>query len=187
SQAADALDFMNSYRHCHEGRWVAFQHCDVKPNNLLIFGDQVKVADFGLASPMTTALENHDRAGTLDFAAPEVYRGRLSDRTDQYALAVTYCLLRGGRMPFHNTYGRFTPSYTRGQPDLSMLSPAERPIIGKALAVSPINRWASCGELMMQLQELFIAEPAAAGAVPLENRCRFRLGLPAENDRRAIP
>ena len=155
SQAAVALDFLNSYQHDHEGRRVGFQHCDVKPSNLLICGDRVKVADFGLASPMTTTMESHDRAGTLDFAAPEVYAGRLTARSDQYALAVTYCLLRGGRLPFHNTVGRFTPSYNRGQPDLTMLSPPERPIIGQALAVSPIHRWSSCGELMARLQELF--------------------------------
>jgi serine/threonine protein kinase, bacterial len=155
SQAATALDFLNARQHNHEGRRVAFQHCDVKPSNLLLFRNRIKVADFGLSTPMTSSLETHDRAGTLDFAAPEIYRGRLTDRTDQYALAVTYCQLRGGRLPFHNTVGRFTPSYSRGQPDLSMLSPPERPIIGQALSVSPINRFASCGEMMSQLQDLF--------------------------------
>ncbi|HEX4591953.1 MAG TPA: protein kinase [Gemmataceae bacterium] len=187
SQAAVALDYLNDFRHYHEGRRVAFQHCDIKPNNILIFGDKVKVADFGLVSPMTMALEAHDRAGTLDFAAPEVYRGRLSDRTDQYALAVTYCLLRGGRLPFHNTLGRFTPSYNRGQPDLSMLSSLERPIIAQALSVSPINRWSSCGEMMSRLMDLFHGVPAVSESVALGERCRFRLGLPDERDRRAIP
>jgi serine/threonine-protein kinase len=130
-----------------------------------LFGDHIKIADFGLSAAMTTGLETHGRAGTLDFAAPEVYAGQLSHRTDQYALAVTYCMLRGGRLPFHNTLGRFTPSYTRGQPDLSMLSPPERPIIGKALSVSPINRWSSCREMMASLQALFV-EPTARKPFP---------------------
>jgi serine/threonine protein kinase len=155
SQAATALDYLNSFEHYHENRRVGFQHCDVKPSNILLVGESVKLADFGLASPIAGPLQANDRAGTLDFAAPEVYGGRLSSRTDQYALAVTYCLLRGGRMPFHNTIGRFTPSYTRGQPDLSMLSPPERPIIARALSVPPIMRWSSCGELMGRLRELF--------------------------------
>jgi serine/threonine-protein kinase len=176
SHVAAALDYLNTYQHQHEGRRVGFQHCDVKPSNILIFGDRVKVADFGLASPITTALVAHDRAGTLDFAAPEVYSGRLSNRTDQYALAVTYCLLRGGRLPFHNTVGRFTPSYFRGHPDLSMLSPPERPIIGRALDVSPINRWSSCGELMTKLQELCAAEPEAPSTDLNDRRKCVRLG-----------
>jgi serine/threonine-protein kinase len=166
SQAAVVLDFLNSYQHTYEGRRVAFQHCDVKPSNILLFGDRVKIADFGLSTPMTTALETHGRAGTLDFAAPEVYAGQLSHRTDQYALAVTYCLLRGGRLPFHNMLGRFTPSYSRGQPDLTMLSPPERHIIGKALAVSPINRFATCSELMSQLQALLQVENARPKSHP---------------------
>jgi serine/threonine protein kinase len=158
THAAVALDFLNTYQHVHEGRRVAFQHCDIKPSNILLFGDKIKLADFGLSTAMSAALEPHGRAGTLDFSAPEVYAGQLSHRTDQYALAVSYCLLRGGRLPFYNTVGRFTPSYTRGQPDLSMLSPPERPIIAKALSVPPINRWASCGEFMARLRDLFGAE-----------------------------
>jgi serine/threonine protein kinase len=176
SEAASVLDFLNSYEHQHDGRVVGFQHCDVKPSNLLIFGDRLKLADFGLTSPMTAELETHDRAGTLDFAGPEVYGGRLSSRTDQYALAVTYCLVRGGRMPFHNTIGRFTPSYFRGQPDLTMLSPPERPIVARALEVSPINRWNSCGELMAQLRDLCHDEPLATAADLNDRRQSVRLG-----------
>jgi serine/threonine-protein kinase len=154
-QAADVLDFLHEPRHAYDGRRVAFQHCDVKPSNILLTGDRVKLADFGLAAPMTASLEPHGRAGTLDFAAPEVFRGQLSDRTDQYALAVTYCLLRGGRLPFRDSPARFTPTYLRSQPDLTMLSPPERPIVAKALSVSPIGRWPSCGALMAELRSLF--------------------------------
>ena len=35
--------------------------------------------------------------------APEVYQGRLAEQSDQYSLAVTYCLLRGGRLPYQDT------------------------------------------------------------------------------------
>ena len=39
-----------------------------------------------------------------------MFQGRISDRTDQYALAVTYCELRGGRLPFADT----PPAVQRG-------------------------------------------------------------------------
>src|SRR5947209_16690599 len=49
------------------------------------------------------SIMNRKPSGTPDYAAPEVFRSRLSNRTDQYALAITYCQLRGGRLPFPDT------------------------------------------------------------------------------------
>jgi serine/threonine protein kinase len=154
SQAAAALDFLNSRRHLIEGRRVAIQHCDVKPSNLLLFGDRVKVTDFGLSSWLGGRIESRRKAGTLDFCAPEVFQGRLSEHTDQYALAVSYCLLRGGRLPFADTPAFFDADYVRPTPDLSMLSEAEKPLIARALQRDPYQRWASCGELMTHLARL---------------------------------
>jgi serine/threonine-protein kinase len=151
TQAAQGIDFLNTQRHEHDGRIVAFQHGDVKPNNLLVCGDTVKVADFGLATPIVYALQPHGRRGTLEFAAPELFRGQLSDRTDQYALAVSYCVLRGARLPFVDSPSRFTPTYVRGRPDLTMLTLPERTIIAKALSVSPVDRWPTCGDMMDRL------------------------------------
>jgi serine/threonine protein kinase, bacterial len=50
-QAASALDFLNTRRHTLDGRQVGYQHCDVKPSNLLLIGETVKLADFGLCTP----------------------------------------------------------------------------------------------------------------------------------------
>jgi serine/threonine-protein kinase len=151
SQAAEAIDFLNSARHCINGRHLAIQHCDVKPRNLLLFGDTVKLSDFGLASVMTGHWNSHRRAGTTAYSAPEVFCGRLSNRTDQYALAVSYCELRGGRMPFPNAPARFEGSYVPPPPDLTMVSEAERPIVARALNRVPQDRWTSCTEFMNQL------------------------------------
>ncbi len=151
---ADVLDFLNGRRHAYESRTVAFQHCDIKPSNLLLVGDAVKLADYGLAAPMTGPLESHARAGTLAFAGPEIFRGQLSERSDQYALAITYCVLRGNRFPYTNTPGRFTPTYVRGRPDLSMLSPGEQLVIARALSIAPVQRWPSCGAMVHALQSV---------------------------------
>jgi serine/threonine protein kinase len=156
SEAADALDFMNARQHNLEGRKVAFQHCDIKPSNILLFGESIKVADFGLASPTSSPLKFHRRAGTLDYTAPEVFQGRLSNWTDQYALAITYCEMRGGRLPFKNTPAAFEPSYVRPAPDLTMLPEKERSIVARALAPLPQSRWPTCSDFIMHLAQIVL-------------------------------
>jgi serine/threonine protein kinase len=150
TQAARVLDFLNRREHVIDGQPMAIQHCDVKPTNLLLFGEKVKLCDFGLSSLTTCTLKHHRRAGTFAYAAPEVFQGRLSDWSDQYALAITYCHLRGGRLPF-NDHPKTQSGYVRPAPDLSRLSAEEQRIITRALAPVPQDRWPSCVELMTQL------------------------------------
>jgi serine/threonine protein kinase len=169
AQAATALDFLNNRQHLVHGQWVTVQHCDVTPKNMLLCGKSVKLSDFGLTTTLTTRQKIHYRAGTPAFAAPEVFQGQVSHRTDQYALAVCYCLLRGGRLPFRDTPPNFQPDYVRPAPDLSMLEAAERPAVARALAASPQDRWPSCGELIADLQRV-TSPPSPGPAGPVERR-----------------
>jgi serine/threonine protein kinase len=154
SQAADALDFLNATRHRIGGNLVGIQHCDIKPSNLLVAGETVKVCDFGLASTLSGSAAPHRFVGTLAYAAPEVFQGQLSRWTDQFSLAVTYCELRGGRRPFANIPPRFGTDYVHPEPDLKMLPQDERAIVGRALALHPSDRWKSCGEFMGHLNRV---------------------------------
>jgi serine/threonine protein kinase len=151
TQAAVALDFLNAPRHLVNGPRVGIQHRDVKPSNLLLFGDTVKVTDFGLATVLPGAVATSTKAGTVEYAAPEVFAGWLSNRTDQYSLGLTYCQLRTGRLPFADSPSTFQAGYLRPLPDLSLLPRAERPIVARALAPQPEVRWPSCFEFMNQL------------------------------------
>src|SRR5262249_18070591 len=82
--AAEALDFLNNRQHLIQGQWLSVQHCDVTPANLLVFGETVKLSDFGLTTTLSGGDKVHGRAGTPAFAAPEVFEGRVSQRTDQF-------------------------------------------------------------------------------------------------------
>lgn len=166
-QAAEAIDFLNTRQHQVNGQRVAFRHCDVKPSNLLVHGKTVKLADFSLAVQTTATMWYHRRVGTLDYAAPEIFQGWLSERTDQYALAVTYLQLRTGRLPFHDTPERFSKQYVRPAPDLSGVSAAEGFILQRALAPVPQDRWPSCAEMMERLTRA-VSVLAARGPASLE-------------------
>jgi serine/threonine protein kinase len=153
SQAAEAIDFLNARRHLVDGRRVAYRHGDVKPSNLLVLGRTVKLADFSLAVETTSSMWYHRRVGTLQYAAPELFHGWLSEHTDQYALAVSYYQLRTGRLPFPDTPSTFDRHYTRPAPDLSDLPDAERTILARGLSAVPQDRWPTCIEMMKHLTE----------------------------------
>jgi serine/threonine protein kinase len=178
TQAAQALDFLNTQQHLLQGQWATVQHCDVTLPNLLVFGQKVKLSDFGLTTALSFREKAHFRAGTPAYAAPEVFQGRVSDHTDQYALAVCYCLLRSGRPPFPDTPREFVPGYVRPAPDLTMLEAAERPVIARALALIPQDRWPSCGELMAELARVTAPAPAASAPDKVERRqgTRYQAG-----------
>jgi serine/threonine protein kinase, bacterial len=152
-QAALALDFLNTRQHLVNGQLVAFRHCDVKPSNILFKGSMVKLADFSLAVKTSSPLANFWRLGTPCYSAPEVFQGRLSQQSDLYALAVTYCLVRGGRLPFPDPPLDITPCYLRPAPDLTMLTSREKPIIAKGLAQVPQDRWPTCSDMMRRLSQ----------------------------------
>ena len=152
-QAALALDFLNRRHHRIDGKLVGLQHGDIKPNNVLLLGDESKLADYGLATPTTGPMTPCPRHGTAEYCAPEVFQGMLSDRSDQFSLAVTYFVLRTGRFPYSAppSNREALRNYVRPEPDLSPLSEPERPVMARALSPIPQNRYPSCLDLMCSL------------------------------------
>lgn len=155
AQVAEALDFLNARRHLRDGRRVGFQHGDVKPNNILLFGDVAKLTDHGLATPTYGPSTPCPRHGTREYCAPEVFLGTLTDWSDQYSLAVTYYALRTGKFPFPPPPppSETSRSYLRPLADLSGVTEAERPALARALSPVPRNRFSSCYELMSTLMK----------------------------------
>ena len=149
--AAEALDFMN-FQH-------DLQHLDIKPGNLLLVGNRVKVADFGLVKELEGRRAGGLSAGlagglTPMYAAPETFQGIISRHSDQYSLAIVYQELLTGRRPFEaRTPREYALKHTREDPDVSPLDPAERAVIARALAKNPRERFPSCLALIRALVE----------------------------------
>ncbi len=155
-EAAKGLDFLNDTRHeLADGKKGRIYHSDVKPQNILLMGGAVKVADFGLSRFTDHSITARDAAMTFQYAAPEFLKGQVARQSDQYSLAVTYCLLRGGRLPFDGKAPEvIMAGHLARQPDLSMLPARERPIVHRALSKEPKARWKDCRTFVRMLAEV---------------------------------
>ncbi|MGF1670702.1 MAG: serine/threonine protein kinase, partial [Balneolaceae bacterium] len=94
------LDVIEAVQYAHKNRVV---HCDLKPGNILVTGDddrpQVKLLDFGIAQLLEEAEDESSeiKAMTHAYASPEQVNGEsTSTATDIYSLGVLlYKLLTG--------------------------------------------------------------------------------------------
>ncbi len=153
SEAAEGIDFLNGI-----GSDVGHRilHRDIKPQNLLLFGNCVKVADFSLAESIQFKV-TESSGSTPTYAAPEQFAGTATLQSDQYSLAVTYCVLRTGRPPFDGRIEELIEAHRNQEPDLSALPPDERPVVRRALSKKPKDRWPSCSDFVQELRRS--AEP----------------------------
>src|SRR5207253_1517349 len=67
---------------------------------------------------------------------PETLRGEISRWTDQFSLAVAYCEMRG--------WGKLRDASDVPDPD-------ERPVLARALAENPRDRWETCTAFVREL------------------------------------
>lgn len=155
NDAAKAIDYLNSPRHpLGDGRKGSIQHRDIKPRNLLLSGGGLKVADLGIARLLEGTATGHTGAMSVAYAAPEFFEVKTSERSDQYSLAITYCELRGGRLPFVGADFQIMKGHVDGKPDLSMIPDVERRVVLRALAKNPLERWSSCGAFVTALASI---------------------------------
>jgi serine/threonine protein kinase len=150
SEAADVLDLMNLQH--------GLQHLDIKPGNLFLVSNHIKVADFGLVRSLK------DRNGSADgsllsggltalYAAPEMFRNVISSSCDQYSLAIVYQELLTRVRPFNGKNLRqLVMQHTTADPDLSRLPESDRPAVARALAKVPDQRFPNCIAFVQTLQ-----------------------------------
>jgi serine/threonine protein kinase len=154
-EAAEAIDFLHRN---------SVLHRDIKPDNLLLLAGHVKVADFGLARLLEggETVEASMVAGTGSYMAPEVWEGKVSERSDLYSLGVSYVELRLGRRPYGGTtIADLMRQHREGFPDLTGLADAERMVLARALSTDRVHRFASCVEFAKALRAALVSQPAA--------------------------
>jgi tetratricopeptide (TPR) repeat protein len=94
-------------------------HRDIKPGNLMITEDAVKILDFGLAK-FADALQltiPGSTLGTVAYMAPEQARGEEADvRSDVWALGVVLFQMVTGEVPFKGAYAEAISYAIRNDP-----------------------------------------------------------------------
>lgn len=142
--AADALDYL-SQEH-------SLQHLDIKPENLLIVGSHVKVADFGLVKELHDDSMSLMTGMTPAYAAPELFDGRPGSYSDQYSLAIVYQEMLTSIRPFPGTTpAQLAAQHVHGKPNLRPLPSEDRSTIARALAKDPDVRFANCLAMVEEL------------------------------------
>src|SRR5438094_1388327 len=144
-ESAEALDLMNNQ--------YQLQHLDIKPQNLFLVYQHVKVADFGLVKDLEGMQASVTGGVTPVYAAPETFDGWVSRFSDQYSLAIVYQELLTGVRPFSGTTVRqLILQHLQNAPNLAPLSPVDRPAVQRALAKNPEERWPTCQAFVESLR-----------------------------------
>ena len=144
--SAEALDYIYDN--------FALQHLDIKPENLLLVGNRVKVADFGLVKHLYDRAASRIEGLTPIYAPPELFEGQPHRHSDQYSLAIVYQQMLTGETPFDGTTAaRLAAQHLNEPPTLGALPKCDQPIIARALSKDPDRRFANCCALVEALIE----------------------------------
>jgi hypothetical protein len=136
----------------------------VKPANLFLVGGHGKVGDFGLVGRLQAAggQAASTRGLTPRYVAPEILRGNIDTRSDQYSLALVYQELLTGHFPYTaKSIQQMLLQHSTGTPDLSALPPGDRPTVARALSKDPKDRFPSCLDF---IRGLLLGDPSEPGA-----------------------
>ena len=159
AQVADVLDYLHNRR-------PQIIYRDLKPANLMIDGNsgRVMLIDFGIARWVAPQEKGVTAVGTMGYAPPELFSGKVEPRSDVYSLGATMFHLLTGADPQDNPLliFDFTKNPRPRQINPALSNEMER-ILMRATEHTPEARFRSAGELREAL--IMHMERLRSGAV----------------------
>ena len=146
-QVADVLDYLHS-------RPKPIIYRDLKPANLMIDGNtgRVMLIDFGIARWVTQQEKGVTAVGTMGYAPPELFSGRVQPASDVYSLGATMFHLLTGSDPQDNPLLIFDFSKNpRPRQITPSLSSEMEMILMRAVEYRPEDRYRTAGEMRNEL------------------------------------
>ncbi len=145
-ESAEVLDLMNDK---HQ-----LQHLDIKPQNLFLLYNHVKVADFGQVKDLELHVAQVTGGITPVYAAPETFDGLVSRYCDQYSLACVYQELLTGQRPFDGTsMTQLMMQHLQHAPNLEPSPLADRPALARALSKKPEDRFRTVMDMAIAIRD----------------------------------
>jgi eukaryotic-like serine/threonine-protein kinase len=87
-----AAQLISAVAYAHRNRLI---HCDIKPENIILFNDHLRLGDFGIAKVSLKTIQGSG-TGTVGHIAPEQAMGRPSTRSDVFSVGlILYRMLTG--------------------------------------------------------------------------------------------
>ena len=142
-QVADVLDYLHS-------RPKPIIYRDLKPANLMIDGNsgRVMLIDFGIARWVTQQEKGVTAVGTMGYAPPELFSGRVQPASDVYSLGATMFHLLTGADPQDNPLLIFDFSKNpRPRQIAPSISTEMEQILMRSVEYKPEDRYHSAREL----------------------------------------
>jgi eukaryotic-like serine/threonine-protein kinase len=152
-------------------------HRDIKPANLMLTPKGlVKVADFGIALATKDFSQKltgtGEFVGTPGYLSPEVCLGQQVDqRSDVFSLGIVLFEMLAGRMPFtdQSPLGLMLEVVRAEIPDVRTLGANVNQdvinVLYKMLAKDPEHRYASCQDLLEDIERIVVMPSLSGGAV----------------------
>lgn len=144
-------------------------HRDIKPANIFLLADgRVKVGDFGIARIESSNLTQAGSVlGTPAYMSPEQFMGQTVDgRSDLFSAGVILYQFLTGEKPFTGQLTTIMHKVLKEDPiapsELNVqVPPAFDPVVRKALAKRPDDRFQTAREFSAALQAAVVGAPAA--------------------------
>lgn len=151
-QLGEALEYF------HQKNWI---HRDLCPRNIMVNEDnQVKLIDFGLVVPNTSAFQAPgNRTGTANYMAPElIKRQRTDQRIDVFSYAVTCYEMYAKRFPWDagETLEMVMQHINNPPVDIREvvkdIDDQVADTIMKGLETMPANRWSRISDMLQEFR-----------------------------------